>query len=84
MNKNELLNIINSNIVKLKNNNLYNESYMSWTDFIKLFPKIYNLVYFDGINWYWKPDIIIHLSFNSDLYNETGIIFTNNRCFNNK
>ena len=45
--------------------NPYNyASYMTWSQFLSIFPKIYDLVHFDGNNWYWNEGIEIKLFYN--------------------
>ena len=47
---------------------------MSWSQFLSIFPKIYDLVYFDGQNWYWDGGIKIHLNYNG-IIPDDSIIF---------
>lgn len=63
------INLLNDNKVKKQ------ECYMTWNKFIKLFPYIYDYVYFDGINWYFKPDIKIYLSLDNCVISDDTIIF---------
>lgn len=64
-----------NNLSKLDKKHIPVASYMSWSQFLSIFPKIYDLVYFDGQNWYWDGGIKIHLNYN-------GIIPDNSIIFN--
>ena len=58
------------------NKNNYKFTIIHITHFVKIFPKIYQLVHFDNEKWYWNgTDIEIKLIYNDNILPEGDIIF---------
>jgi hypothetical protein len=80
----DILNSIDklNNLLRANEYVQYTNCYMSWNKFLKLFPNIYNLVWYDGADWWFKGEYIkIVLLWNNDLLLDDDIVFE--RCDNN-
>ena len=67
-NEKNIINKLEEGLNLLTDNNPVNyASYMTWSKFLSLFPKIYELVYFDGNSWYWNEGIEIKLFYNGHI-----------------